>query len=173
MQKSSVRRGRPALSARAIPGIIRSVLFDAANSALGTLNRSGAWYALCGGLALGVHGHVRATRDIDVWFAGPGDAEGGMARLVADGWTPAPDVLPLPDGVAIHRLHRTFGDDLAVLDCIVPPEDLPWSLERERSELDGMACWVLDRRSLLRLKRWSDRPQDRADIAALGGDDDD
>ena len=33
---------------------------------IGELNKSGVQYALCGGLALGVHGFPRATQDNEV-----------------------------------------------------------------------------------------------------------
>ncbi|MFD0325772.1 hypothetical protein [Lysobacter gummosus] len=37
-------------------------------------------YMLVGGIALGVHGHVRYTRDMDVWFRG---TEENAQRLIA------------------------------------------------------------------------------------------
>jgi hypothetical protein len=139
------------------------MLITVAQSALLVLNRSDAWHALCGGLAVGVHGHPRATRDIDVWFAGASDAERGIRALLAAGWTAMAQDLPLPEGMHIRRCLAPQGG--IVLDGLVPPPG--WTLTRERSDLDGCACWVLDRASLVRLKRWSGRPQDLADVAAL------
>ena len=42
-----------------LPGVFREFLKS--------LNSSGVEYLLIGGFAVGIHGHVRATNDLDVW----------------------------------------------------------------------------------------------------------
>jgi len=43
-----------------------TTLFDELNDIIDSLEKSGVEYAVCGGLALAVHGFPRATFDIDI-----------------------------------------------------------------------------------------------------------
>ncbi|MFT4198033.1 MAG: hypothetical protein QM601_09000 [Pseudoxanthomonas sp.] len=47
---------------------------------LAALDANHVDYMVVGGVALGVHGHVRYTKDLDVWFRG---VEQNAARLIA------------------------------------------------------------------------------------------
>ena len=57
-----------------------SVLNDDWRDFLAALDANHVEYMLVGGVALGVHGHVRYTRDLDVWFRG---SEQNADRLIA------------------------------------------------------------------------------------------
>ena len=57
-----------------------SLLPDDWRDFLTALDKHHVEYMLVGGVALGVHGHVRYTRDLDVWFRG---TEGNAQRLIA------------------------------------------------------------------------------------------
>ncbi len=57
-----------------------SVLNDDWRDFLAALDANHVEYMLVGGIALGVHGHVRYTRDLDVWFRG---SEQNAERLIA------------------------------------------------------------------------------------------
>lgn len=57
-----------------------SVLNDDWRDFLAALDANHVEYMLVGGVALGVHGHVRYTRDLDVWFRG---SEQNAERLIA------------------------------------------------------------------------------------------
>lgn len=57
-----------------------SALNDDWRDFLAALDAHRVEYMLVGGVALGVHGHVRYTRDLDVWFRG---TEPNAERLIA------------------------------------------------------------------------------------------
>ena len=56
-----------------------SALNDDWRDFLAALDANQVEYMLVGGVALGVHGHVRYTRDLDVWFRG---TEQNAERLI-------------------------------------------------------------------------------------------
>ncbi|MGB3392330.1 MAG: hypothetical protein WA956_09230 [Stenotrophomonas sp.] len=57
-----------------------SMLNDDWRDFVAALDANRVEYMLVGGVALGVHGHVRYTRDLDVWFR---DTEQNAERLIA------------------------------------------------------------------------------------------
>lgn len=126
------------------------------------LEAAGIFYALAGGLAVGIHGHVRATEDIDLILT---DRAAADDLLVRSGWSINPSDMPLPAGWSMYRRFRCEGDEILILDLLVPPAG--WQPERVRFDLDGTPCWVLSRQALIAMKRSAGRPQDLADIQAL------
>lgn len=125
-------------------------------------------YLLVGAFALAVHGHVRATGDIDLWVARSRDnaarAMSALARFGAplgeiearDFETPG---IVFQIGVAPRRI-----DILTTIDAIEFEE--AWS-EREEVEVEGLRVPVISRRHLLRNKQATGRPKDRADVVWL------
>jgi hypothetical protein len=139
------------------------------------LNAEGAEYLVVGAHALAAHGHVRATKDLDVW------------------------VRPSPENATrVHRALAAFGaplhglsvEDLAGADLIfqigVPPVridvitsidgvefEAAWR-ERMASGYADQPVSVLSRRHLIENKKASGRLQDLADVQFLekgpGGD---
>ncbi len=142
-------------------------LLDLAKRVLLVLNRSGVDYALCGGLAVGVHGHVRATEDIDVVIADGAQRERALAALAGDGWIEQPPWPDFADGFNLRRLIMPDADGIGVLDLLVPPAGHPCLRDRRLSELDGCACWVMDRRQLAAMKRGAGRRKDLDDAERL------
>ncbi len=52
-------------------------------------NAHGVEYLIAGAHALAAHGHIRATKDLDVWIrAESANAEGVICALRAYGWRP-------------------------------------------------------------------------------------
>ena len=145
-------------------------LLEAARPVLLALNRLDVRYALCGGLAVAAHGHLRATRDIDILVSSAADVERIDAVLPDLGWIPGSDSIEFEDGFLLHRRIRPVGETALMLDILVPPDGADFLHDRELSELDGAACWVVGRESLMKMKRLANRPQDLADIDNLGGD---
>ena len=146
-------------------------IVDLAQHVLLLLNRADVPYALAGGLALAAHGHPRATRDIDIVIP---DAEALAVideALVEKGWLNLSEPIEFEDGFTLHRRLWPDGNTMLVLDLLVSPPNLDVLSGRELLDLQGVACWVVSRESLLNMKRIADRPQDRADIATLEGDD--
>jgi hypothetical protein len=134
------------------------------------LNDAGAEYLVVGAHALAAHGHVRATKDIDVWVrADPGNAVKVHRALDAfgaplDNLTPAdlaaPDVV-FQIGVAPNRI-----DILTVVSGLTFEEAWP---ARVRSRYGDQAIAVLSREHLIQNKLASGRLQDLADVERLRG----
>jgi hypothetical protein len=127
-------------------------------------------HAVCGALALAVHGKPRATKDIDVLVA-PHALESAKKTLRGLGYDIAAAPRTFRSGVTVHRVSRVESKELFTVDLILADGavsaamddriQLPWG---ERS------IWVVSRSALVAMKRLADRPQDRADLVALGAD---
>jgi len=135
---------------------------------LSALSGEGAEYLLVGAHALAVHGHPRATRDIDIWIGTAGENPARVWRALERFGAPLgdlePDDLRQPDlvfqvGVPPRRIGL-----LTSLDGV----DFPaaWHA-RVEVELDGLAVPVISRADLIATKRASGRPQDLADLGVL------
>ncbi len=141
--------------------------------------REGVEYALCGGLALALYGHPRATMDIDVLVP----AE-GLARAVA---------VAASVGFDVPAKRTTFGlrtgaprevqrvskldpgtNDMVSLDfLIVGPVLEPVWTTRTALVVGSRRIRVVSREGLATMKRLAGRKQDLADLAALEGSCDD
>jgi hypothetical protein len=132
-------------------------------------------YALCGGLALGVHGHPRATEDIDL-LVQPGDLERALAVAKRIGFdVPARKMIfGLRTGKhrEIQRVSKLDPDtgDLMALDFLVVNEELAdvWS-DRLTVETGVRRLSVVSRSGLAKMKRIAGRGQDLVDLAKLEG----
>lgn len=136
---------------------------------------AGIEVALCGGLAVAIHGHPRATMDIDVLVR---DANLNEAMQVARqlGFdVPARKMtFGLQTGAEVQRVSKLdpATNALMSLDFLIVSPELQSVWEgrmivrwRERD-----LC-IVSRAGLVTMKRIAGRPQDLADIAALESDD--
>jgi hypothetical protein len=138
------------------------------------LREAGVPFALCGGLAMAVHGHPRATLDIDLLV--PAERVADLVRALRPLGFARREAQPtrLAGGaVVMHRLGKIApGDpDVLVLDVIEVGAGATaeaWAA-REATRWERDALEVVSRQGLIRLKRLRDSLQDRADIAALEG----
>lgn len=138
---------------------------------LAALDRHDVDYVLVGGLALGVHGLVRATRDIDLFVRPTSENverlraalrsvfdDVSIDEIVAadlEGQYPVVRYGP-PDGDFVIDLIGRIGDAFAFDD-----------LDSERRTVDGVVVRVATPSTLYRLKKDTLRPIDRADAEAL------
>lgn len=128
-------------------------------------------YALCGGLALAVHGSPRATLDIDV-VALTGSAPALKSVAQSLGFTLEAAAMKFAnDQVEIMRISKVSGDseDVLALDILTLSEGLESEISVEEKVWEGSTLWVLDRASLIRLKELRRSAQDIADIEKLNG----
>jgi hypothetical protein len=135
------------------------------------LNTAGISYALCGGLAVAVYGHARATKDIDMLVLA--DEIEKISKAVAPlGFTLHSGRIPLGIGTShpqdLYRVSKAAGTDLIMLDLLVVNENLRtiWE-ERQERAVEGITIQVISKEGLLAMKQRAGRPQDLADIAAL------
>ena len=127
-------------------------------------------YALCGGLALGVHGHARATIDIDLLILRESLAEVlEIARTL--GYNIRGKDLSFANGaVEIRRVSKIDPEDgeLLSLDLLLATPDIRdvWET-REPVEWEGGKLSVVSVDGLIALKQLRRSYQDLADIEAL------
>ena len=139
--------------------------------AVGALNRAGVPYALCGGMAVVLHGYPRLTRDIDLLIR-PQELETAKAALAGVGFS-IPGGLILFDSGGPHerkvfRVSKRIGEDLLTIDLLLLPQFLKdvWE-DRETYELDNVPVAVVSRSGLITMKKIAGRHQDLSDIDNL------
>lgn len=140
------------------------------------LEREAVDFAVCGGLALAVHAHPRATMDVDLLL--PAHAL-EPAREIARGLGYHLEAGPLvvrKDVVEMHRLSKPDPEtgDLLSLDLLVvtPALERVWE-GRQRIPWEHGEVPVVSREGLVAMKRLRGSGQDLDDIRALEGDGDD
>jgi hypothetical protein len=128
-------------------------------------------YILVGGVALGVHGLIRATEDIDVFVRPSAENIGRLKAALRAIWNdPDIDQISVDDLAGEYPTVR-YGppgesfviDLLARLGSAFSYDDL----EYERAELEGVPVRVATPKTLYRMKKATVRSIDRADAAAL------
>jgi hypothetical protein len=148
-------------------------LYDELRDIIDALDRNRIDYALCGGIAMAVHGSPRATVDIDILIR-----EHSLEHVIEI----ADDL-----GYRIRGLDLNFGDvrirqvskldsktkEMITLDMLLVsrPIERIWK-KRVKANLEGGKLSVVSREGLIALKEIAARPQDIADIAALRGNED-
>lgn len=132
----------------------------------------GVDYALCGAIALAVHGKPRATTDIDV-LVPQEHVDGALTALSAIGYDLRAAPMRFASGIEVHRVSRVEGKELMTIDVlrVTPAVEDAWR-GREAHSWDGRTVTVVSRAGLTAMKRLANRAQDRADLEALGEDDD-
>lgn len=103
-------------------------------------------HVLIGGLAVGIHGHPRATKDVDFLV---GDS-------AFENRTP----------VLVFRAELRDLARVGVIDLMPVPAELADLRSALRLPAEGEIP-VIGPEALALLKLWADRPQDRADVIAL------
>ncbi|HEY0158318.1 MAG TPA: hypothetical protein VGF28_13635 [Thermoanaerobaculia bacterium] len=131
------------------------------------LHAAGVEYALCGGLALAVHGAPRATIDIDL-LVGTGDV--ARVREIAEGLGFRFPAMPMNfSNIRIDRITKidAVGDTL-MLDLLVTTPELEhvWR-GRQHLPWKGRQISVVSREGLVTLKMLRASKQDLADIERL------
>lgn len=131
---------------------------------------AGAEFVVVGGYAVAFHGHVRATKDLDVLVRADRENAGRVYRALAAFGAPLASfevaesdfatydgVLQI--GIPPRRIDiLTRADGVAFREAV--SEDAAFDLEGRRIPVIGLAA-------LLKNKRAAARPQDVADVDAL------
>jgi len=139
--------------------------------AVDALAQDGVPHALCGGLALAVHGVPRATNDIDL-LVQEGDLDRALAALARAGFTlragPVPLAVNTPSPQRLYRATRLLGADHVTVDVLlVSPAYLAAWEGRLCVQWNGRPLWVVSREGLASMKRMSRRMRDLADLERL------
>jgi hypothetical protein len=144
-------------------------------AALDALQRESVPHALRGGFAVAVYGVPRATKDIDflVPEADLGRAESALKSI---GFSlragPIPFGTGTPQERKVHRVTKVSQGEHLTVDLlgVTPVFARVWDTRVEVA-WEGRKLTVVSREGLVSMKKLAGRPQDLADIAALGGDD--
>ena len=130
-------------------------------------------YAVCGGLALAVHGHARATQDIDLLIREE-DLDAVRQAVARLGYTLPSGSLPFGAGTEretrAFRISKKAGRTVLPLDLLLvaPVLEDVWK-DRQVFEVDGRRLTVVSRDGLVTMKRLSGRKQDLLDVDHLEG----
>lgn len=141
------------------------------NELIESLNRERIPYALCGGMALAVHGHPRFTQDLDLLIQ-----ESDLKRLIElaeqlgyrdiSGW------LRFNAGTdretRLYRLLKPLGSENLMLDliCVTSQFEEVWQ-GRTQFHIAGRPLTVVSRDGLRTMKEISNRAQDLVDLEKL------
>jgi len=134
-------------------------------------NAASVEYLVVGAHALAVYGHVRATKDLDVWIRPDSEnADKVIAALTSFG-APLTELLPedltRPDTVFQIGIEPLRIDLLTSIDGVDFAE--AW-IDRFESIFAGVPVNVISRRHLIKNKLSTNRLQDRADVEHLEAD---
>lgn len=132
-----------------------------------TLEKAGIEYAIGGALALGIHGALRATRDVDVnVFCEPARLSDALAALANAG-------VRVNEATAVREAATegwfTGWLDVVRIDVFVPSIDFSWEAARRRVQrpFAGTVLWFLSAESLCVFKLLFFRTKDLADLEQL------
>lgn len=133
-------------------------------------------HALCGGIALALHGYVRFTKDIDLLIR-PDDLPKvlSVARLRGFDFesTTMSFAAGTPNEIKLHRVTKITGSEFLTLDLVLAGgilEDV-WQ-GREQYSWQDRLIQAVSADGLAKMKRLANRDQDRLDLKKLGFDDD-
>lgn len=144
-------------------------LFDETRQLLLALEAAQVPYALCGALAVAVHGAPRHTADIDILTDGP--SVGAIVDIARGrGFTFGAAPMAFSDGVEVHRWSKVRDGEVLTLDLMVvsPTYQRVWET-RERVPLAGATVSVVSREGLIQMKLIAARPKDLMDVENLRG----
>ncbi len=148
-------------------------LYEELRKLISTFDEHKIDYALCGGVAMAVHDHPRATIDIDLLILNESlDQVLAIATELGYGIRGL-DMTFAAGAVEIRRISkvdRESGHLLALDFLLVTPEVRDVWNSRVRVDREGGKLSVVSRTGLIALKSLRGSLQDQADIAALQED---
>lgn len=149
-------------------------LFEEFRAVVEALDSARVPFAVCGGLAMSIHAHPRATIDIDLLVptASLTQVKAALRPLGFEQREAGPARFAKGE-IVIHRLTKYAPPDpeVLLLDVIEVNEGTSlraWET-REMLDWEGRPVGVVSREGLVALKRLRGSPQDLADIAVLEG----
>jgi hypothetical protein len=135
---------------------------------LAVFNARAVEYIVVGAHALAAHGHVRATKDLDVWVRPSGDNATRVLGALVEFGAPLHDLtvedLATPGTVFQIGVPPLRVDVITAIDGVDFDEAWP---DRVAVRLDDTTVPVLSRHHLIANKKASGRLQDLADVERL------
>jgi hypothetical protein len=142
-------------------------LFQELKNVTAALEADGIDYALCGGVALAIHGVPRATQDIDLLLR-PEDLARLRNAIRPCGFTLESLPMDFASGITIQRFTKLVDSQPLMLDVLLVGGALEnvWA-SRQSTEYEGGPVRVVSREGLITLKLAAARPQDLVDVKRL------
>ena len=145
-------------------------IVDELKTLVAKLDEQNIEYALCDGMAMGVHGFMRMTMDIDFMIL-PQSVNGVLEIARSLGYTIRGKDLSFKNGaVEIRRISKvdSEGGDILPLDFLLVTDATQRMWEsRIIADWEGGRLSVVTRDALVELKRLRGSAQDIADIERL------
>ena len=143
-------------------------LFRELQDLVAALDRERADYALCGAVALAIHGVPRATKDIDLLVL---EEQLPRVREVARscGFTLHSSPMTFSNsGITLHRFTKILDGQPLMLDALIAGPSLKsvWETRERLAWAEGEVS-VVSRQGLITLKLAAGRPQDLVDVQRL------
>jgi hypothetical protein len=150
-------------------------LVDELYAVVAALTKAGVRYAVCGGVAVTIHGATRSTKDIDILVM-PADVSRALEAVRPLGYVFA--AVPMTFGVGtncerhVQRVSKVEGNEHLLLDFLLADAAFEGALDdRVQVPLSEGPLSVVSRATLIRMKRLAGRAQDVADIEKLEASD--
>lgn len=151
-----------------------ATLLDELGEIISDLEAGGIEHAVCGGLALTIHGFPRATFDIDILIQAESleKAYKIAAELGYD--IRGLDMSFKERAVEIRRVSK-IDDDGEVLSLdfllVTPQVQDVWET-KEKLNWQGKTLWIVSQEGLIKMKTLAGRAKDLIDIGRLKGEED-
>lgn len=145
---------------------------SALTATIHALDSRGVEYALCGGIAVIIHGHVRATKDIDILIP-PDKLQTTLAALEEIDFGIVAGPIPLEHGTprerTLYRASKCGEQQLLTIDLLLvtPVLEDVWK-SRQTYTWRGREISVVSLEGLTKMKLIAGRHQDLADLENLG-----
>ena len=145
---------------------VMTTLLDELSQIISALEDGGIEYAVCGGLALAIHGFARATLDIDILIQP--ESLGKAYKISAEKGFDIRglDISFKERAVEIRRVSKIDdnGEVLSLDLLLVTPQVQDVWETREKIDFLGNQLCVVSLTGLIKMKQLAGRPQDLADI---------
>ena len=146
-----------------------ATLFDELTELVESFEASGIEYAVCGGLAMAIHGFARATLDIDLLILSE-SLEKSYEVAAKKGFDiRGLDISFKERAVEIRRVSKIDdeGEVLSLDFLLVTPQVRDVWENKLKMSLAGREYSIVSREGLIKMKSLAGRPQDLADIERL------
>ncbi|MDB4962604.1 MAG: uncharacterized protein JWP01_2603 [Myxococcales bacterium] len=146
-------------------------LVDELHAIAAALESAGIRYAVCGGIAVTMHGATRSTKDIDIVVA-PADVQRVLDVVHPIGYRFPAIPMTFDQGTErerhVQRVSKVEGNEHLLLDLLLADAAFEGALDdRIEVRLPEGTISVVSRETLVRMKRLAGRAQDVADLERL------
>jgi hypothetical protein len=146
-------------------------LVDELYAITAALTAAGIRYAVCGGVAVTLHGATRSTKDIDLLIS-PVDVQRTLDVVRPLGYVFAALPMTFDEGTErerhVQRVSKIEGSEHLLLDLLLADAAFEGALDdRVEVQLPSGPMAVVSRAVLVRMKRLAGRAQDLADLEKL------